>query len=77
MSDKVMPWIDELPNVAATNFPARRDEIAELMSKAAELVRQAEELRAKAYFAGCALEGEAKGHWSEEDVRRAKARTGW
>ena len=52
MSDnKIMPWIDELEGAAATDFPARRDEIAAMMAEAAELVRKAEELRGKAYFA--------------------------
>jgi hypothetical protein len=41
MSDnKIMPWIDELEGAAATNFPARRDEIAAMMAEAAELVRK-------------------------------------
>ena len=32
MSDnKIMPWIDELEGAAATDFPARRDEIAAMM----------------------------------------------
>ncbi len=46
---KIMPWIDELPEAAKTDFPARRDEIGALLDEAAELVRKAEELRAKAY----------------------------
>ena len=37
----------------------------------------AEELRGKAYFAGCSLEGQAKGHWSMEAVEQAKRRAGW
>ena len=38
MSDnKIMPWIDELEGAAATDFPARRDEIAAMMAEAAEL----------------------------------------
>ncbi|MBV6831310.1 stable inheritance protein KleA [Xanthomonas euvesicatoria] len=74
---KIMPWIDELEGAAATNFPARRDEIAALLTEAAELVRKAEELRGKAYFAGCSLEGEAKGHWSMAAVEQAKRRVGW
>ena len=48
MSDnKIMPWIDELEGAAATDFPARRDEIAAMMAEAAELVCKAEELRGK------------------------------
>ena len=43
MSDnKIMPWIDELEGAAATDFPARRDEIAAMMAEAAELVRKAD-----------------------------------
>ena len=33
--------------------------------------------RGKAYFAGCSLEGQAKGHWSMEAVEQAKRRAGW
>lgn len=74
---KIMPWIDELPEAAKTDFPARRDEIKATLDEAAELVRKAEELRAKAYFAGCAIEGDAKAHWSDEEVTQAKARAHW
>ncbi|MGC8276647.1 stable inheritance protein KleA [Escherichia coli] len=77
MKSKIMSWLDELPGAAATDFLARRDQIAALMEQAAELTRQAEELRHKAYLQGCTLEGEAKGHWSTEEVERAKARAGW
>ena len=48
-----------------------------MMAEAAELVRKADELRGKAYFAGCSLEGQAKGHWSMEAVEQAKRRVGW
>nr|WP_238530857.1 stable inheritance protein KleA [Xanthomonas phaseoli] len=34
-------------------------------------------MRSKAYFAGCALEGDAKGRWSLEAVEQAKRRVGW
>ena len=44
---KIMPWIDELPEAAKTDFPARRDEIVALLDEAAELVRKAEELSAE------------------------------
>jgi hypothetical protein len=78
MSDnRIMPWVDELPGVQVTDFPARRDQIAALMDEAAELVKQAEALRAKAYYSGCALEGDAKGKWSMEQVEQAKRRAGW
>ena len=76
---KMMPWIDELPNVAKTDLQARRDTIQELARQAAEathkalvLTRQAEQLRARAYLAACALEGEAKGKFSADGVEQAK-----
>ena len=75
--NKIMPWVDALPNVEATDFQARRDQIEATMAEAAELVCKAEELRGKAYFAGCSLEGQAKGHWSMEAVEQAKRRAGW
>lgn len=81
---KIMPWIDALPEVAATDFQTRRDQIAAMVAEADELKRQAEELtrkadevRGKAYLESCKLEGAAKGHWSIEVVDRVKARTGW
>ena len=60
-----------------TDFPARRDEIAAMMAEAAELVCKAEELRGKAYFAGCSPGGQARaiGRW--EAVEQAKRRAGW
>jgi hypothetical protein len=76
-NERIMPWIDELPGVQTTEFPARRDAIAGLLSEAATLVSKADELRSKAYFAGCALEGDAKGRWSLEAVEQAKRRVGW
>ena len=75
--NKIMPWVDALPNVEATDFQARRDQIEATTAEAAELVCKAEELRGKAYFAGCSLEGQAKGHWSMEAVEQAKRRAGW
>lgn len=71
---KIMPWIDAMPGVDATDFPAQRDQVAAMMNEAADLARKAEALRAKAYFVGCSLEGNAKVHWSIEVVERAKAR---
>lgn len=76
-NDRIMPWVDELPGVQATEFPARRDAIAGLLNEAATLVHKADELRSRAYFAGCTLEGDAKGRWSLEAVEQAKRRVGW
>ena len=82
MSNKIMPWIDALPNVQATDFQARRDEVAAKVREGAELLEQgkpkeSEAARAKAYFASCKLEGDAKAHWSIQEVEQAKARVGW
>ena len=76
-ANKIMPWVDALPNVKATDFQNRRDEIEALLSRAAELVKQAEELRGKAYFAGLSLEANAKAHWSIQEVEQAKRIAGW
>ncbi|UKI12072.1 stable inheritance protein KleA [Variovorax paradoxus] len=72
--NKIMPWVDALPNVEATDFQARRDQIEATM---AELVKQAEELRGKAYFAALSLEASAKGEWSSQAVEQAKRSVGW
>ena len=48
MSKKIMPWIDAMPSVDATDFPAQRNQIAAMMDEATELARKAEALRAKA-----------------------------
>lgn len=79
---KIMPWIDALPNVQATDFQARRDEVAATVREGAGLLEQgkpkeSEAARAKAYFAACKLEGDAKVHWSIQEVEQAKARVGW
>jgi hypothetical protein len=74
--NKIMPWIDELEGAAATDFPARRDEIAATMAEAAELVRKAETAR-QGVLRRVLLEGQAKGHWSMEAVEQAKRRVGW
>lgn len=73
---KIMAWIDELPGAASTEFPGQRDEIAALMDEAAELTRKADELRARAYFAACGLEGNARNFWTHEQVEQAKRRAG-
>ena len=48
-----------------------------VMAEAAELVKQAEELRGKAYFAALSLEASAKGEWSSQAVEQAKRSVGW
>jgi hypothetical protein len=73
-TSKIMSWVDALPNVAATDFTARRDIIADKMAEAQELEQRAAKLREEAYFASLKLEGDAKGKWSIEAVEQAKNR---
>ncbi|WP_417519344.1 stable inheritance protein KleA [Marinobacter sp.] len=74
-NSKIMFWIDALPNVATTDFIARRDSIADTMAEVQELEKRAGKLREEAYFASLKLEGDAKGVWSVEVVEQAKYRT--
>ena len=72
---KIMPWIDQLKEVETTDFPARRDRIAALMSQAAQPSSNAAHLLAEAYVEGCKLEGDAKAHWSLKAIEQAQRRT--
>lgn len=76
---RIMPWIDLLPGVVATDLQERRDSIQALTRQAADathsaqlLTRQAEQLRARANLLACGLEGDAKGKFSAEVVEKAK-----
>lgn len=71
-----MPWVDALPNVQSTDFQVRRDQIEAMIAEADELVKQAEELRGRAYFATLKLEACAKGKWSLQVVEQAKRSVG-
>ena len=72
---KIMPGIDQLKEVETTDFPARRDRIAALMSQAAQPSSNAAHLLAEAYVEGCKLEGDAKAHWSLKEIEQAQRRT--
>lgn len=71
---KIMAWIDELPGVVGTEYPGRRDGIAELVAQAAELTRKAADLRSLAYLSACHLEGDTRRHWTAEQIDQAKRR---
>ncbi len=73
---KIMPWLDLLKEVNATDFPARRDRIAALMKQAAEPSSNAAHLLAEAYVEGCKLEGDAKAHWSIKEIEQAQMCSG-
>ena len=80
----MMPWIDQLANASMTNFPTRRDRIAELIAEAsaatghaAVLMNKATDLRSRAYYEMLRLEGDAKGKWGCEEVEQAKRRVEW
>ena len=75
--DKIMPWIDALPNVQSADFQVRRDQIEAMIAEADELVKQANELRGKAYFATLNLEASAKDKWSLQVVEQAKRSVGF
>ena len=75
--DKIMPWVDALPNVQSTDFQVRRDQIEATIAEANELVKQAEELRGRAYFASLSLEASAKDRWSLQVVEQAKHSVGY
>ncbi|MFT2112529.1 stable inheritance protein KleA [Marinomonas sp. 2405UD68-3] len=60
-TSKIMSWVNALPNIAATDFTARRDSIVDKMAEAQELEQRASKLREEAYFASLKLEGDAKG----------------
>lgn len=72
---KIMPWIDLLTEVESTNFPARRDRIASLMTQAAQPSMNAAHYLAEAYVEGCKLEDDAKVHWSILEIEQAQRRT--
>lgn len=76
---RIMPWIDLLPEVVTTDLQQRRDMIQELARQAAEathkaqlLARQAEQFRERANLAACVLEGDAKVKYSVEVIEKAK-----
>ncbi|MFY1070591.1 stable inheritance protein KleA [Pseudomonas juntendi] len=75
----IMPWMDLLPGVDATDFLKRRDEVAELARQAANarfkaqaLLRKANKLHGEAMQKACELEGRAKGCFSVCEVEKAK-----
>jgi hypothetical protein len=73
---KLMPWLDGLREVEATDFLARRDRIASLMQRASEPSPRAAHFLADAYVESSKLEGDAKSHWSIKEVEQAQHCTG-
>ncbi len=73
---KIMPWLDLLNDVTATDFSARRDRIAALMEQTTEPTNNAAHLLAEAYVEGCKLEGDAKAHWSIKEIEQAQLCSG-
>lgn len=72
MKNSVMSWVDLLPGVENTDLQKRRDEITALMQRSEQLLKEAEELRSKAYFASLAIESTARGKWSFELIEKLK-----
>lgn len=75
MKNKVMNWVDTLPNVANTVFQQKRDEISEIVVRADVMEAEAAELRKKAYFLSLNLEADARQIWSYAEIEKAKAIT--
>ena len=76
MSDKFMPWIDELPNVDSA-VVARRDAIAAKLNEADSLMQKVERLRIEAMRESSELEESAKQRWSFDEIDLAKFRAGF
>lgn len=72
MKNKVMAWVDALPNVAGTAFQAKRDEISKIVAEADALEVEAAELREQAYFSSLKLESDARSVWSYSEIEQAK-----
>jgi len=68
----VMPWIDLLSGVDATDFQARRDAITDLVAQARQPSAMAAHLLAEAYVQSCLLETAAKNHWSVREIEQAQ-----
>nr|P13966.1 RecName: Full=Protein KleC; AltName: Full=KcrB1 protein [Escherichia coli]CAA30235.1 unnamed protein product [Escherichia coli K-12] len=75
MTDKFMPWIDELPNVDQ-ELVAQRNAIAEKQRRADELMRQVERLRIEVMRESSRLEERAKQRWTFNEIDLAKFRAG-
>jgi hypothetical protein len=73
---KIMPWIDHLEGVGATDFLVRRDHIDLLLRQAQQTSDTLIFLLAQAYIQTAKLEGEVKAFWSEKEVERARSRLG-
>jgi hypothetical protein len=75
----IMPWMDLLEGVDATDLLQRRAGVADLARRAAaarakalEFGREADRLSGLAHQEACALEGYAKGKYSTCAVEKAK-----
>lgn len=72
---RIMEWVNELPGVANTGLPERREQIKEKMEAAAALQEQAKKLEEEAYFSSLRIEADAKRLYSFELVSKAKELT--
>lgn len=59
MAKKSLPWVDLLAKVTP-EMSTLRDDVTQLMADAAELNRQADELRGRAYWKALEIESIAK-----------------
>lgn len=69
--EKVMGWVERLPNVGVPIL-VRRERIECKVQSAARLVEQAKMIRAEAYRDGLALMREVHEQWTLDEVDQAK-----
>ncbi len=72
IQNKVMAWVDHLPEVG-DSILHDRDSIVRVLTEASALAKQAEELRHKAYTASLELEARVKHFWSIDEIDQAKS----
>lgn len=69
---KVMPWIDQLPEVGDP-IRAERARIADLLDEATRKQRELFELRRRVYTQSVALTQRVAELWTPEEIERAKS----
>lgn len=69
---KIMPWLDGMRDVGATDFLARRERIASLLQQATQPTPRAAHYLTEAYVETSKLEDDAKARWSVREIERAQ-----
>lgn len=74
--NNIMPWLDGMREVEATDFLARRERIASLLQRATQPTTRAAHYLAEAYVETSKLEDDAMARWSMKDIQHAQRCTG-